>query len=165
MVPAFTLTTRIQCDPDRAFAAGLDIDLHLRSMAKSGERAVGGVTSGRIGPGETVTWSARHFGLPWRMTSKITAYRPPARFVDEQVRGPFRHWRHEHLFEADGATTVMRDVIDFSAPAGPLGHVIAVGVLCPYLKNLISARNAELKAALEAGSGAGPGAGESRWWR
>ena len=154
MVPTFTVTTRIACDPDRAFAAGLDIDLHLRSMAKSGERAVGGVTSGPIGLGETVTWSARHFGLPWRMTSKITAYEAPARFVDEQISGPFRHWRHEHLFRADGTTTVMTDVIDFTAPAGPLGHLIAVSVLRPYLKNLISARNAELKATLEGRPGA-----------
>ena len=39
--------------------------------------------------GQTVTWQARHFGLPFRMTSKITEYERPTHFVDEQVSGPF----------------------------------------------------------------------------
>jgi ligand-binding SRPBCC domain-containing protein len=149
-VTGFVLVTRVRCSVAAAFDASLDIDLHLASMARSGERAVGGVTSGRIGLGESVTWRARHFGLPWRMTSKITEHERPSRFVDEQVSGPFRRWRHEHLFEADGAGTRMTDVIDFAAPAGPLGHLVAVTALRPYLKRLIARRNATLAAALEA---------------
>jgi ligand-binding SRPBCC domain-containing protein len=34
------------------------------------------------------------------MTSRITEWSRPERFVDEQVRGPFAAFRHEHLFEA-----------------------------------------------------------------
>jgi ligand-binding SRPBCC domain-containing protein len=147
-VPRFVIDTELRCPPTRAFAASLDIDLHLRSMAASGERAVAGVTAGRIGPGETVTWAARHFGLPWQMTSVITEYEEPVRFVDEQVRGPFRSWRHEHLFTAGGAGTLMRDVVDFTAPVGPLGGLVAVAVLRPYLERLIVRRNTELTAHL-----------------
>ncbi len=149
-MPRFVIDTVLRCSAEAAFDAGLDIDLHLESMADSGERAVGGVTSGRIGPGETVTWRARHFGIPWRMTSKITAYERPTRFVDEQVRGPFRRWHHEHLFRADGDGTVMTDVVEFEAPAGPVGRLIAVTVLLPYLRRLIARRNATLRAALRA---------------
>jgi ligand-binding SRPBCC domain-containing protein len=119
-------------------------------MSASGERAVGGVTSGRIGLGESVTWSARHFGLPWRMTSTISAYARPSRFVDEQTKGPFRTWRHEHLFAPDPAGTRMTDIVDFTAPLGPLGSVVAVVVLTPYLNRLIARRNAELEATLRA---------------
>lgn len=54
----FVITTQLGCPPAAAFDASLDIDLHLRSMAASGERALGGVTRGKIGPGESVTWSA-----------------------------------------------------------------------------------------------------------
>lgn len=70
-------------------------------MARSGERAVGGRTSGELALGESVTWRAVHFGIPFRMTVAITEHEAPDRFVDEQVRGPFGRWRHEHLFAAD----------------------------------------------------------------
>jgi hypothetical protein len=48
-------------------------------MRGSGERAVGGVTSGIMKLGDTVTWRARHFGIVFRMTSAITEYQYPRR--------------------------------------------------------------------------------------
>jgi ligand-binding SRPBCC domain-containing protein len=64
--------------------------------------------------------------------------------VDEQVRGPFRTWRHEHSFTPDPAGARMTDVVDFTAPLGPLGFVVAVTVLRPYHQALITRRKAEL---------------------
>jgi len=55
------ITTWIAAPPERCFDAARDLDLHLRSMAHTGERAVAGRTSGLIELGEEVTWRARHF--------------------------------------------------------------------------------------------------------
>ena len=56
------------------------------------------------------------------MTSEITAYEQPRRFVDEQLRGPFATWWHEHTFTAlNPDETLMVDVVRFRAPFGPLG--------------------------------------------
>jgi hypothetical protein len=68
--------------------------------------------------GDTVTWRARHFGITFRMTSAITEYQRPTRFVDEQQHGPFQRWWHEHTFEPvpDGKT-LMIDVVEFGSPA------------------------------------------------
>ncbi|MFI1584241.1 SRPBCC family protein [Embleya sp. NPDC020630] len=149
-MPHFETTTHIRVTPARAFEACLDIDAHTASMASSGERAIGGVTAGRIGLGESVTWRARHFGVVWRMTARITAYEEPSRFVDEQVGGPFAHWRHEHRFTSDGAGgTVMRDVVDYAAPFGPIGAVVGWIGLHRYMVRLIVARNEYLKDSLE----------------
>lgn len=143
------LTTVVPGGRAAAFDASLTVDVHAASMRRSGERAIGGVRSGRLGPGETVTWQARHFGIRWRMTSKISEYERPYRFTDEQISGPLRSWRHVHLFVAsDPSATVMRDVIEFSAPAGVLGWLVAATILRPYLRRLVLRRNAYLRRAL-----------------
>jgi ligand-binding SRPBCC domain-containing protein len=135
----FTEVTRVACEPDVLFELSLSIDAHLDSMRRSGERAVAGVTSGTIGLGETVTWRARHFGVAWTMTSQITALDRPRRFVDEQVRGPFRFFRHEHRFETDGDVTVMTDTVTLRSPL--LGWIVEPLLLRPYLQRLIRSRN------------------------
>jgi ligand-binding SRPBCC domain-containing protein len=155
----FECSTVIAADPATVFDLALDIDAHTKSLARSGERAVGGVTAGRIGLGEEVTWRAVHFGLPFTMTSRVTELERPVRFVDEQVRGPFRTFRHEHLFEAAGGDTVMIDRITFTAPFWLLGAVVERAVLGAYLRRLIEERNGFLKEAAAGGTaGTDPGA-------
>jgi ligand-binding SRPBCC domain-containing protein len=149
MTVEFVLETEIAAPPADVCAASLSIDAHLASMSASGERAIGGVTSGQIGLGETVTWRARHLGVTWTMTSKITALNAPESFVDEQVRGPFRSFRHEHRFEATEAGTTMVDHIRFTAPLGLLGRIAEAAVLGRYLPKLIADRNRHLKQTLE----------------
>ncbi|MEV4975043.1 SRPBCC family protein [Streptomyces scopuliridis] len=147
----FEVLTHIAAAPQRVFDVSLDVDVHTRSMGRSGERAVGGLTAGRMSLGDTVTWQARHFGLRWRMTSWISAFDPPGYFVDEQASGPFKRWRHAHYFERDGhGGTLMRDVVDFAAPLGSLGSLAEVVLLDWYLPRLIRLRNDHVKAAAEA---------------
>ena len=145
----FRCRTLIAAEPSAVCAASLSIDAHLASMAASGERAVDGMTSGQIGLGDTVTWRARHFGVVWQMTSRVTELDAPSRFVDEQVRGPFQRFRHEHLFDRRDSGTEMVDVISFTAPLGPLGFLAEKLALQRYLPHLIRERNRYLKQSLE----------------
>jgi ligand-binding SRPBCC domain-containing protein len=117
-------------------------------MSRSGERVVGGVRSGVMELGDTVTWRARHFGLPFTMTSRITDLVAPSRFVDEQVSGPFAHWWHEHVFEQLEETTLMTDTVEFTSPAGPIGRVIDAVILTSYMTRLLTQRNQWLVHAL-----------------
>lgn len=147
---AFRLQTLLPAPPDRCFALSLTVDAHLASMAASGECVIGGVTSGEMTLGDHVTWRAVHFGVPFRMTSTISEYDRPRRFVDHQLRGPFRRFRHEHLFAATGdGATLMTDVLDFRAPFGLLGRLAEWLVLDRYLEKLIRQRNDWLAAALD----------------
>lgn len=61
--------------------------------------------------------------VPQRWESLITLWDPPRRFVDEQVRGPYRYWHHLHEFRraADGVGTEIRDRVTYALPFGPLG--------------------------------------------
>ena len=146
MTVEFECRTSLEMPVDLAFERSLDIDLHVASMSRSRERAIRGVTSGSIGLGEEVTWRAWHFGVPITMTSRITELEAPHWFVDEQVRGPFRRFRHEHAFigDADGGGTVMVDHVVFEAPLGGLGR-LSEGAIGPYLLRLIERRNAFMR--------------------
>jgi len=66
------------------------------------------------------------FGVPVRWRTRITDWQPGRRFVDEQESGPYALWRHTHEFEARGSSTLMRDVVDYSEPLGPVGTVAHV---------------------------------------
>jgi ligand-binding SRPBCC domain-containing protein len=149
------LETVIAAPIGDCFSLSLSVDAHAASMRGSGERAIGGVTSGVMKLGDSVTWRARHFGIVFRMTSAITEYQSPSRFVDEQQRGPFRRWRHEHTFAAlaDGQTR-MTDVVEFQSPLGLLGYLADGLVLNRYMPHLLRQRNSWLKTTLEASASA-----------
>ena len=149
-MPTFRIETLIAASPEACFELSLSVDAHAASMLESTERAVAGVMSGTMHLGDTVTWRARHFRIPFRMTSVIAEHDRPRRFVDEQVWGPFGRWWHEHTFTAppEGGT-LMVDTVRYRAPLGPLGTIAERLVLDRYLQQLIRRRNAWLKAELE----------------
>lgn len=146
---SFECVTVIDAPVETVFDLSLSIDAHLDSMAESNERAIGGVTSGQIGLGETVTWRATHFRIPFTMTSRVTELDRPNRFVDEQVRGPFHSFHHTHEFANADGMTEMCDRIRFVAPVGPIGRAVERLVLGSYLEGLIVQRGQFLKAAAE----------------
>ena len=123
------------------FDASRSIDAHTESMEHSREQAIAGVTSGLISLGEEVTWRAWHFGLPLRMTSRITELDAPHSFTDEQVRGPFRRFKHVHEFSENADGTLMTDRVEFQAPFGPVGLLAEWLFLARYLQKLIETRN------------------------
>jgi ligand-binding SRPBCC domain-containing protein len=143
------LTTDIEAPIERVFDLARDLDLHAASMARMGERAVAGRTTGRVEIGDTVTWRARHFGLWWSLTSRITAARAPVTFEDVQERGPFAWFRHEHRFEVVGGVTRMHDRWEHRSPLGPVGRLVDRLVLGRYMRSLLVTRNEALKRAAE----------------
>jgi ligand-binding SRPBCC domain-containing protein len=155
MTVQFECRTVIAASVETVFDLALDIDVHVRSQVNARERAVAGVTSGRIGLGEQVTWRATHFGVPFTMTSKITELQRPHRFVDEQIRGPFARFHHEHRFELVDGATLMTDRIEFDAPLGQLGRVVERLALARYLRTLIERRGVFVKREAEGASNHG----------
>lgn len=76
--------------------------------------------------GTTIDYRLRIHGVPLRWQGRIAVWQPPLRFVDEQLRGPYRRWHHEHAFEAVEGGTLCRDVVDYAVPGGWLIHALLV---------------------------------------
>lgn len=81
----------------------------------------------------------RGIPIPWR--TRIAAWDPPHRFVDEQLRGPYSLWHHEHTFEAHGDETEVIDKVDYKVP---LGFLVESWLVRPDLKKIFAFRREEL---------------------
>lgn len=135
--------------PENVFAVALDPGLHLRSMAQYGETMVEAPAGGTFTEGTTVTWRARHFGIPFRLRSVVYDIDPPHGFRDRQISGPFGSFWHEHVFEKHPRGTLMRDTIRFRSPFGPIGRLVDRLVLGEYMRRLIEERNDHVQSEAE----------------
>ncbi len=74
--------------------------------------------------GSLIEYKLRIRGLPMRWLTEIEVWEPPYRFVDNQLRGPYKRWHHEHRFaEKDGGTLIC-DCVDYALPFGVLGQMV-----------------------------------------
>ena len=72
--------------------------------------------------GALIDYKLRVRGIPLRWRTRINVWQPPHRFVDEQLRGPYRRWIHEHTFEARDGGTLARDYVRYAVPFDLLLH-------------------------------------------
>jgi ligand-binding SRPBCC domain-containing protein len=102
--------------------------------------------------GALLDYRLRLHGIPITWRTEITAWDPPGRFVDEQLRGPYRLWVHEHTFtEAPGGTQVA-DRVRYAVPGGRLVHRLFVA---PDLRKVFAYRSRKIREALGGEEGGG----------
>jgi ligand-binding SRPBCC domain-containing protein len=134
----------------RCFDLSRSIEVHLLGTERTGERAVGGVTTGLIGLGEFVKWRAKHLGFPQHLTSKITALDSPHYFQDTMIEGAFKFMQHDHFFTAiTESQTEMKDRFTFAAPLSILGNIAEQLFLKRYMDRFLKQRNEILKQVAE----------------
>ena len=104
--------------------------------------------------GGVIDYRIRVLGLPLRWTSVITVYEPPHRFVDEQRRGPYASWRHEHRFAAVPGGTLVEDEVAYALPLGPLGTLARTLFVKRQLERIFAYRNQRIAAFFEEYGGA-----------
>lgn len=109
----------------------------------------------RLQSGAVIDYKLRIRGIPLRWQSLISVWEPPHRFVDEQLRGPYRLWHHEHRFERAPGGTIVHDLVDYSVPGGALIHWLLVE---RDVRTIFTYRTRRL-SEMSAGGGIGTAAG------
>jgi len=77
-----------------------------------------------VAEGTLLDYRLRLHGVPIRWRTLIQTWEPPVRFVDRQLKGPYKLWEHTHTFASRDGGTVVADVVRYSIPFGPLGELV-----------------------------------------
>jgi ligand-binding SRPBCC domain-containing protein len=143
------ITTNYFAPIEKVFDINRDIDIHQQSASKTKEVAIAGITSGLINKNETVTWRGKHFGFYFTHQSIISEMIFPTYFVDEQLKGNFKSFKHEHFFEQKENYAAVTDIVAYETPFGIFGKLFDFLFLKKHLKNFIEPRNKILKDVSE----------------
>ena len=143
------ISTTINAPIEIIFNNCRNINIHQYSASKTKEVAIAGITSGLINKNETVTWKGKHFGIYLKHQSIISEMDFPNYFVDEQLKGHFKSFKHEHIFKQKENQTLMTDVLEYETPFGIFGKLFDKLILENHLTKFIIHRNLVLKKISE----------------
>ncbi len=79
-------------------------------------------------------------GIPMTWITEIKAVKEGLFFIDEQRKGPYAIWHHEHHFkEVDGGVE-MTDIVSYEVPFGILGKLMHPIIVKPKLDQIFNYR-------------------------
>lgn len=131
----------IDARPEACFALLRDPRLHSETVV---------VHEGEFAFGQRVRFESSTFGVRQVLVVEVTDFDPPHRLTDTMISGTFREFRHTHEFTEHNGGTLMRDVVAWRSPLGPLGAAADALFVKARLTRLVSGRNARLKELAEA---------------
>ncbi len=106
--------------------------------------------------GATIEYRLRLFGVPFRWQSVITAWEPPNLFADDQTRGPYQLWKHEHVFATTESGTVIVDRVQYRVAGGLLEPLVHALFVEPQLKRMFKYRENMVREVFEQNPSAVP---------
>jgi hypothetical protein len=96
-------------------------------------------------PGAVIDYRLSWHGLRIHWRTVIVVWAPPHRFVDRQIKGPYRQWVHEHTFAERDSGTLMRDRVDYAVPGGPLAPLLQRWVVGPDVGRIFAFRRETMR--------------------
>jgi ligand-binding SRPBCC domain-containing protein len=103
-----------------------------------------------MGAGTLIDYRLRLFAAPISWRTLIESFDPPHAFVDVQLRGPYRRWRHEHRFEPAAGGVRMIDRVDYQLPLAPLDRLAHAWFVKRTLERIFDYRRDRVQQLLAA---------------
>ena len=92
-------------------------------------------------PGMIVAYTVKPlFGIPLEWITEITQVIKHKYFVDEQRKGPYKMWHHEHHFEEVEGGVLTTDIVSYELPLAPLGNLVHPIIVKPKLNDIFNYR-------------------------
>jgi ligand-binding SRPBCC domain-containing protein len=91
--------------------------------------------------GTLIDYKMRLYGVRVRWRTLIQRYEPDDFFVDVQLKGPYKSWRHRHEFKEVPGGTQMHDRVDYEMPYGMLGLLVRMLFVQGALERIFDHRN------------------------
>ncbi|MDX1983908.1 MAG: SRPBCC family protein [Bryobacteraceae bacterium] len=146
-MPHFEFTSWIDAPLEKVWAFHEREDV-LRLLAPPGTEVVS--RKGGLETGARVEFRAPVLGpLKVRWLALHVDHERLRFFVDEQIRGPFQRWRHEHRFAEENGGTRLTDAIEYSLPLAPVSHWLAGWAVKLQLRTMFANRHRTTKEYCE----------------
>lgn len=99
--------------------------------------------------GALLDYKIRLHYVPIKWRTEICVWQPPHKFVDQQLKGPYKKWYHEHTFEdAGNGITNVNDDVHYIPRGGSLIHRLLVK---PDLEKIFAYRQSRLTEIFDQG--------------
>ncbi|MFT5328822.1 MAG: ligand-binding SRPBCC domain-containing protein [Planctomycetaceae bacterium] len=126
----------IRAPIERCFDIARSVDVHKDTSTLIRGRAIAGKRTGLSDLGDETTWSARFFGLRFKIRTRVTRMVKSQYFCERRVSGLIERFEHDYHFTENEGSTRMEDVFSISLPLGLLGQGLLQLVLRPKLERV-----------------------------
>lgn len=103
------------------------------------------VSTPTIVQGTLIDYTLRIHGVPVHWKTEIDEWQPPHKFVDNQLKGPYRLWHHTHEFQKLGSGTLMTDRVRYRVPLGFLGWLVAGALVRKEVEGIFAFRRQSIE--------------------
>lgn len=90
--------------------------------------------------GTLIDYQIRLRGIPMKWRTRIEQFVPGERFIDVQLKGPYKTWHHLHTFRAVPGGTELGDLVHYELPLGPLGRLAHAALVRRQLATIFDYR-------------------------
>jgi len=95
--------------------------------------------------GALIDYKLKLGGIPIPWKTEISLWEPPYRFVDTQLKGPYRKWVHTHTFAEKDGGTLMEDLVRYSVPGGLLAPLVHEAFVKRQVQKIFAYRKSRIQ--------------------
>jgi len=100
----------------------------------------------KVYSGQIISYKVRPVAnIPMNWVTEITQVEENKFFIDEQRIGPYSMWHHEHFFEQRDNKTLIKDIVSYKLPLGPIGQLAHLLFVKKQLHGIFSFRHQKLE--------------------